>query len=407
MTVQKPILTAWGMLVAALAFSLATLLLQPPSGFSGTLAEFRIPLFMSAFIVVLYFAIPYFFWSGMERFKPALRGAFGRICIGILLLGVAQAQTTAINVLAAADSLWVRYGFLTLPYLLSLIFLFSGTRQLARLFGVKQSSTSYPPVLGFSAILALVAAMLPHLPVSTAEGPFRGSLALIGWDAGLFIASTLNIWYIKQRASAYYTRALHWFFWSLVVFTWAGIHYLITLIAIPENSWYANYGMAIVPFIVGVLLLTKTGTSLQQMGQPIAPGLFSSLFAHTANTARGSRSKMGPIDAVLELASYASNPSELDTILDRMRAITAQGESAQILQPSAQHELAGVYHEIEQYLLNNEKIRNFTVYDLRQAITSAVIFSPNDHRVFLEESGLVAENPSNKLNVPSLSSSRQ
>lgn len=84
---------------------------------------------------------------------------------------------------------------------------------------------------------------------------------------------------------------------------------------------------------------------------------FASLFG--SNVASGS-SGASAIDAVTYLASLASNPREIDTILDDLRQVTAQMTANRPLSDQEQAKLAVVYSKLIDYLVQKESLRKFT-----------------------------------------------
>src|SRR5882724_6991700 len=96
---------AWVVVLVAAVLSGLSLLARPPADLSD--GEFYIPLVQSLFIAVVYFGVPYFFWSSLGKFKPELQRAYKVICVGIILLGVAQGQQAVLSIFGWWNSFWV------------------------------------------------------------------------------------------------------------------------------------------------------------------------------------------------------------------------------------------------------------------------------------------------------------
>ena len=74
------------------------------------------------------------------------------------------------------------------------------------------------------------------------------------------------------------------------------------------------------------------------------------------------------LDVVTYVASLASNPDDIDPMLDKMRAITASLGPNQELSKADEQTLLQVYRQIEEYLVTKEPIRTFTKEELRTRI---------------------------------------
>lgn len=83
------------------------------------------------------------------------------------------------------------------------------------------------------------------------------------------------------------------------------------------------------------------------------------------------------LDVVLYLASLVSDPAAIDTTLDKVRSITAQHQASQPYDPQDEAVLKEVQHTIENYLVHNDPVRNFTTEDLQQKIQEH--FAPASH----------------------------
>jgi hypothetical protein len=83
------------------------------------------------------------------------------------------------------------------------------------------------------------------------------------------------------------------------------------------------------------------------------------------------------IDSPLELVNYAaslaSNPREIDPILDQVRAITSNLSPGQVLSAEEEAILFGVYLRLEQYLATKEPLRSFPRAELRKKLTTSLL----------------------------------
>lgn len=91
----------------------------------------------------------------------------------------------------------------------------------------------------------------------------------------------------------------------------------------------------------------------------------SALFGSPAHTNPASN----VFDAVTHAATLASNPREIDPILDNMRTLTANLKPNVRLTTTEQRELFNIYLSIEKYLVDRDPIRAFNKDELRKKMS--------------------------------------
>lgn len=74
------------------------------------------------------------------------------------------------------------------------------------------------------------------------------------------------------------------------------------------------------------------------------------------------------LDLATYTASLASNPNEIDPLLDRVRKITATHSIESGLTADDEAELLAVYLKLEAYLTTHDPIRTFTKEELRNRL---------------------------------------
>lgn len=83
---------------------------------------------------------------------------------------------------------------------------------------------------------------------------------------------------------------------------------------------------------------------------------------------KGSSGAVRAMDAVTYVASLASDPRQIDSLLDPMRKITSELKPGETLSPADQRQLAAVYKDLENHLLHNESLRVFDKQELQDRI---------------------------------------
>ena len=92
--------------------------------------------------------------------------------------------------------------------------------------------------------------------------------------------------------------------------------------------------------------------------------LFSSIFHDTETK----QEVQDVLDLVTYTASLASNPKEVDDLIDQVRKITATQAEDSSLTPKEEATLLEVYLKLERYLTTRDPIRNYTRDELRSRI---------------------------------------
>jgi hypothetical protein len=140
--------------------------------------------------------------------------------------------------------------------------------------------------------------------------------------------------------------------------TLAGAGYIVTLLLPGDTSIFTEYGGVMIPSVIASFFFLRSG-------------YYFKLINEDAPTAAVPQS-ITIIDFITYLAALASNPAQIDRVLDKLRVITATfstGDRRPQLAPEQDNTLRQVYADIEKYLVEKEPIRQFTTEQLRQKIT--------------------------------------
>ncbi|HRJ06492.1 MAG TPA: hypothetical protein PK096_02270 [Candidatus Saccharibacteria bacterium] len=89
--------------------------------------------------------------------------------------------------------------------------------------------------------------------------------------------------------------------------------------------------------------------------------LFGSLFHDTESK----QEVKNVLDLVTYTASLASNPTEVDSLIDQVRKVTATHAAQNTLSPAEEATLIHVYLGLERYLTTRDPIRTYTKDELR------------------------------------------
>ncbi|HET8671983.1 MAG TPA: hypothetical protein VFM05_15610, partial [Candidatus Saccharimonadales bacterium] len=115
----------------------------------GLLASIAIPQLVKPSLVLslelmgvcLHLGTVALFLSSLGNFKTLLRVAYTFLAIGYLLAGLGALQLPVIAMVGGLSSKWVDSGLVGIPFLGSLIFLYTGAVLAARLFSIRHFTT--------------------------------------------------------------------------------------------------------------------------------------------------------------------------------------------------------------------------------------------------------------------------
>ena len=104
-------------------------------------------------------------------------------------------------------------------------------------------------------------------------------------------------------------------------------------------------------------------------------GLLSTLFKPAE---RQSTKATTILDAIFYLAGLASNPADIDPLLDKVRKITVTDE---VFSAADTLELMRVYLQIEEYLETKEPLRTFTKEELRARLSPELQLQIEEYQI--------------------------
>jgi hypothetical protein len=348
---SSPKIIALATVVLALAAGACTLLIPTPSTEGG--AAFHSSLLQSVITVVVQLGAASLFVWGLKGFRHELRVAYGIICAGIVLLGFSNLQLPIVTYFDLSESIYVRGGIITIPYIAPALLVFFGVRLFAKLFQLKTIWMSFWFVMVLAVFCAACAVGLGNVLAPSSGKEFAASIALSAWTAVFLLASTLVVLSVKRIAGPIYQDALRWFAAARVVVTLTGLAYTVVLIFFGDQSAVSKYGYILLPSALSAFLFLRSGYGFKLINEDDA----RQTAAKTVNL----------IDVVTFAASQASNPSQIDAMLDPLRLMTAElGGGAHTLTSEQQETLKQIYARIERYLVEEEPLRRLTTEGVRR-----------------------------------------
>lgn len=352
----------WAATLLSITTGLLAILLVPIDTAPGRFS-FGISLIASLY----HFIAAYYFISGIKHFKTGLRRSYVLLSFGMVVLGIAQAQLSFIDLFDWQQ--WILKGYVSYPYLVAIVFIFAAVRMFARLLKLKSVWMSWVVVILTSIAAAYLSTKLPHITKPVPERIIDGALIVTAVNAVFFIFAAAVVLRIKKSTGALYTNAMAWFYIAMLAAVVGAVHYIGVILLFNLNDWYYTYSISVLLFICSGWLFMRAGYSFSQIGRLGGATVGANEGSFFGNyTAPSTATHTSVVDAVLYASSLVSSPQDVDVILDQMRTITARLEPGE--KPSGHDEarLLDVYLKLEHYLLNDDKLQNITENRLRAAV---------------------------------------
>jgi hypothetical protein len=274
----------------------------------------------------------------------------------MFLVSVGTLQFLVLGALDAIDSPWVVQGWAGLPFALMALFAYIGVRIFAKLVDIQSIFTSMWVALGSAVgmgvvILALTQALQGRLDISTAMNAYQAAI--------LAITAILMI-QIRQTVGPLYAAALNWSLAHYFILTMAGVADVVSRLALPPEHWYNVYNIGTIPYFVAGLCGMAAAIYFNRIAY--------AEHLNAAPAAAASQGTVTAVDVVVFLAGFVSDQNRVDSILDKMRSITATMEPGKPLSADQQRTLASTYLALEDFLVNKENVRQYKQSDLRQMV---------------------------------------
>jgi hypothetical protein len=194
----------------------ASFLVPVPAGWNDSSFGFHWTLSSSVLYTLLHAGAAALFLSGIGAYKAALRSAYAKIAMGIVLVGGGLAQVVFLNIFGLIQTPWVQYGGVTLPFVVAGLAIYFGVRSMAALIGVRSPLRNMWVVAPLLVACVVVVGLLPHHSSTLPELVFDISNAISAWDVVLYAASLVLVLQIKSRSGAHYANAITWLAIGLV-----------------------------------------------------------------------------------------------------------------------------------------------------------------------------------------------
>jgi hypothetical protein len=178
------------------------------------------------------------------------------------------------------------------------------------------------------------------------------------------------MWFIRKRISRTYMRPMTILFLAFLTMALAGLHFVVISLLLTDGDWYNDNSFVLAPFMIGALFLVWAGYAFNAVG--LAPSSPSK-----SQAAKTSESDHTLIDVVIYVEGLASNPGEVDAIMDDLRQITSRvGASDAPLTAEDKQKLVRMYQQLVTYLTTQEQLKEYTSEGIRQSVKNNFSLDP-------------------------------
>ncbi len=306
--------------------------------------------------IVQLLAVGYFLFS-LRTFKKGLKIAYYWLVAGILLFSLAQivpSLSVFTDIISNSGTVATGVAIIS-PYALGALCMYIGMCMFARLLGVRSFWTRFLPVLGISLVGTAVYLLLPQPAPFDKDLLFNLLLGSIVWCGMFGIAATLVALRIRQVIGPVYKQSMLWIALALGALAFTAFD---EAIAKPYflTSTYVMGQYSLFAFLLTGILFLGAGLAVKKTGRE-----FVELPSDASH-----------VDVVVGVAQLVSKPTEVDAEMDKVREITA-GLKNNELSAENKAALVGVYHYLEDYLVNKEPLHNYTTDGLRNNLPESFL----------------------------------
>lgn len=360
-------IAAWTTLVVASLAAVASLLIPVPAGEDST--NFYVSLMPAVATPLLYIGGSVVLFMGFGAFTNKLRRPYVIISIGLTVWGLSYLLLPLLVITNQINNNYV-LAVAALGSTGTALLTFIGIRMLAKLFTIEALAGKWWFVIVTILVVSALIAVAPHAPYDAPELESDTANVMIMLPNIFFLIGGYLVLLIKRRASVAFTNALAWLYLSMfftAVLAFGGS--TIASLALGSAGNHIVNAVAIFPSCVAAALFLRSAYSFNKItesadveGLSVARNFFGKPLKP-----RGQEDTTS-VDIVTYVAGLASNPLEIDSLVDPVRRVTSNMQSGQKVSQADQQTLMDAYLKIEEYLVTKESLRVFTRDNLRQDI---------------------------------------
>lgn len=298
------------------------------------------------------------FLLNLKAFKAGMRRAYRTLAVAIILLSLGFMQFPIVGLLSLWDSWWVNGGGAMLPFIITGGLMYAAMRRFGRLLHLSGFLLSFKKIMAATGLAAIAIGVVASFAVQHDVAGTDVYIAAVGWTGAFILCAALITRKIIKGIGKEYQVVMRRLEAAFIILALACAHESVTSLFVAFGDPFVDYGIFMWPFVLGGVQLAFAGQAFSRVGvydKKAEPGMV-----------REGLSDSDYLDSITNIASLASRPEEIDPILDDMRKITAALAPGASLSAEDKKELVKVYVRVEEYLVQNDPLRNFSVDELRE-----------------------------------------
>lgn len=327
---------------------------------------------IAAFLTSLCLGAAVKFLLSLKAFKAGMRRAYRTLAAAIILLSLGFMQFPIAGLFNLWDSWWINGGGAILPFIVTGGLMYAAMRRFGRLLHIGGFLMSFKKTVAATGLTAVVIGVIASFAVQHDVAGTDIYIAAVGWTGAFIFCAALITRKIIRSIGREYQVAMRRLETAFVVLSLACAHESITSLFVAFGDPFVDFGIFMWPFVVGGILLVFAGQAFSQVGA------YDKKSQPTTTKTENLRDS-DYLDSITGIASLASRPEEIDPILDEMRKITANLGPDSSLKSDDKKALLKVYTRVEEYLVRNDPLRNFTQEELRQHSQPAFVALLSDN----------------------------
>jgi hypothetical protein len=361
--IRSPRLVAAGIVALSLLVAGTTFIIPVEKSIADpTAAHWRT--FAAALVAMLFLGAATQFLSGLAAFKSGLRAAYRMLASGIILFSVAIVQLPVLGLFNLWDSAWINGGGAILPFVIAAALMYAGLRRFAFLLQLKKWYLSAWTIGGVTIVFTILSAVIANIGIQYSQEGADIYIAVIGWTTAYVLFAALVAQKISGMIGEDYQTSMLRLKVALFALTLSGVHEYSTSFYVHNGQWFVDTGTYLWPFVITGFLLVWAGYAFRLQavkGIQEAPKPMTSPIPVDGDY----------LNSITAVADLASRPQDIDLVLDEVRQITSSLSPGQTLTFKDKKRLITVYNRLEQYLLKNDPLRNFTKAELHMRVSPA------------------------------------
>jgi len=311
----------------------------------------------------LSFGAAWWFLRALSAFMKDLRIAYRMLVTGVTLFGLGLLQLPILGIFNLWNTWYVFWGVILVPILVSVTLMYIGLRTFGRILTVRSLFMSWR-MLALTVTLIVALVPIAHFLTRFPADGIEVYDAVLMWCLAAFLFCAGLAFRIRQNIGEVYKDAMRWMNIAMIAYAVATFQEYLANVVFDPNGPYAATGAELLVFAVAGFLCLEAGRRFYVLTIPVAVTAAPEFSAEEITD-------NDYLESIIRIAELASRPTDVDSILDSLREITAMHEPGldKGLSSQERERLINTYHQLESYLTTKEPVRRLTSAEIRNYAT--------------------------------------